>query len=178
MIRPLVIRLNDHATDEQRQRLIPFLLRALGSATDDEVVISERLSLLHKFSVECQGAIDAWLSEMRAYNPDASASTFTYTYANDYTHTHVYSSDYAHVVYAHAYARDYAKTFGFAKKFTYSDFGSADEATKRAWANALKERLFCINLKLLDLALPQAAEPSDAIAKRIQELISMKAQAE
>jgi len=49
-IRPIAIFANDLANDEQRQRLLPFLLRAMGSATDDKTEVSRRLDLLIAFA--------------------------------------------------------------------------------------------------------------------------------
>jgi len=43
VMRPLAIYANDLFNDEDRQRLLPFILRAIGSRTDDKEVITERL---------------------------------------------------------------------------------------------------------------------------------------
>ena len=43
VMRPMAIYANDLFNDEDRQKLLPFILRAVGSLTDDKVVIIERL---------------------------------------------------------------------------------------------------------------------------------------
>ena len=43
VMRPLAIYANDLFNDEDRQKLLPFILRAIGSRTDDRAVITERL---------------------------------------------------------------------------------------------------------------------------------------
>jgi hypothetical protein len=49
-VRPIIIFANDFLPDEKRQKLIPFLIRAMGSATDDRAVILERLSHVTVFA--------------------------------------------------------------------------------------------------------------------------------
>lgn len=49
-IRPIAIYLNDLVNDEQRQRLLPFVLRAMGSSTDDIEEIKRRLVEVVKYA--------------------------------------------------------------------------------------------------------------------------------
>ena len=49
-IRPIAIFLNDFGNDEQRQRLLPFVIRAMGSATDDRVEMNRRLAAVVKYA--------------------------------------------------------------------------------------------------------------------------------
>lgn len=46
VIRPVAIFLNDLLPDSERQRMIPFIFRAMGSATDDRKVMRKRAHLL------------------------------------------------------------------------------------------------------------------------------------
>ena len=52
-VRLLAINLNDFGTEEQRQRLLPFVLRAMGSATQDAKVLDARVARLRKYGEEC-----------------------------------------------------------------------------------------------------------------------------
>lgn len=49
-IRPIAIWLNDLAIDKQRQKLLPFVLRAMGTATTDKLLLLERRDHLTKFA--------------------------------------------------------------------------------------------------------------------------------
>ena len=49
-VRSMAIFLNDLANNEQRQRMVPLIMRAMGSATDDKTEISRRLALLVEFA--------------------------------------------------------------------------------------------------------------------------------
>ena len=81
MVRPLAIKLNDYSTDEQRARLLPFVLRALGSATDDEAMIDGRKRRMRQYGAECQEIINEWRAEMKAADAYAYANANAYAYA-------------------------------------------------------------------------------------------------
>ena len=49
-IRPIAIFLNDFANDEQRQRLLPFVLRAMGTTTEDRAVMNLRIAAVVKYA--------------------------------------------------------------------------------------------------------------------------------
>ena len=69
-IRPIAIFLNDFANDAQRQKLLPFVLRAMGTATDDKVIISKRIEAVVKFA-----EFNARLAESAA-EPTKSAAEY------------------------------------------------------------------------------------------------------
>ena len=50
VVRPIVIWLNDYSNDDQRQKLLPFILRARGSRTDDVEELSRRTKLKVEFT--------------------------------------------------------------------------------------------------------------------------------
>lgn len=52
VVRPVVRRLNDFATDAERARLVPFILRALNSATTDSVELHRRAHLVFVLAQE------------------------------------------------------------------------------------------------------------------------------
>ena len=55
-VRELIIWLNDYLIDgDERQELLPYLLRAMGSATEDKAVIEERL---HHLVIFANGAAE------------------------------------------------------------------------------------------------------------------------
>jgi hypothetical protein len=51
-IRPMAIYINDLATDEEREQLLPFIERAMSSATTDHAEIIQRVNLVVEFSNE------------------------------------------------------------------------------------------------------------------------------
>ena len=50
VMRPIAIWANDWMTDDERPALLPFLLRAMGSRTDDRAEITRRLALVVEFA--------------------------------------------------------------------------------------------------------------------------------
>ncbi len=98
IVRPLCIRLNDLATDEQRPRLIPFIERAMGSATKDKDVIAERKRLIHQYGAQCQAARYKWCDALKKRG--ISTAAFAATAAT--------ASDAAYAATAAAYAAAYA----------------------------------------------------------------------
>ena len=101
----MAIALNDRSNDEQRQRLLPFVMRAMGSATKDESVLRERTARLRAYGAECQEIIHAWRAEMKAADANAYANANAYADA-----------------YAYAYAkRDELKEKLFAAGLRYLD---------------------------------------------------------
>jgi hypothetical protein len=83
-VRRMAITLNDRGTDEQRQRLLPFVMRAMGSATKDEAVLRERTARLRAYGAECQEIIHAWRAEMKAAYADAYANAYAKKAARDF----------------------------------------------------------------------------------------------
>ena len=49
-IRPIAIFLNDFANDEQRQRLLPYVLRAMGTRANDVDVVQNRLTAIVEYA--------------------------------------------------------------------------------------------------------------------------------
>ncbi len=52
-IKPLAIWLNDYLKDDERHVMIPFIERALGSATDDKDEMERRVNLVAQFAQNC-----------------------------------------------------------------------------------------------------------------------------
>jgi len=92
-LRALLISLNDNADDERRQRLLPFMLRAMRSATESQSVISNRLTALvdyanwhHEyaadhFNIDRLAALDVQLAAEYALGALLAAKAFTKEFA-------------------------------------------------------------------------------------------------
>jgi len=76
-VRPLAIRLNDTADDEQRQRLLPFVMRAMGSATKDKTIFDARFARLRQYGAECKKVLNTAKAALAKF-PKADA----YAYAD------------------------------------------------------------------------------------------------
>ena len=74
-VRRLAIEMNDHCTDQQRQELLPFVLRAMGSATNDADVLEARNARMRQYGAECQEILNEWRAAMKAANAYAYADT-------------------------------------------------------------------------------------------------------
>lgn len=51
-VQSISIAMNDYSDENQRQRMLPFVLRALGSTTFDQEILKHRLSVIDKFSLK------------------------------------------------------------------------------------------------------------------------------
>ncbi len=65
-IRLIAIWLNDFADDELRQRMVPFILRAFGSATDNKVEMERRLKAVVKYA-EFNARLAAYFAKSAGY---------------------------------------------------------------------------------------------------------------
>ncbi len=90
-VRPLAIVLNDLGTNAQRQRLLPFVLRAIGSATEDRSVLDRRVDRLRQYGAECTAAIKSHCGP-DAYDAYANAYAYASAYANAYANAKAYAN--------------------------------------------------------------------------------------
>jgi hypothetical protein len=165
-VRPLAICLNDRSTDEQRAQLLPFVLRAMGSATEDAAVMKSRRDRLRKYGQECNDIVQTWRAEIKAKNAyayadaNAYADAYAYAYADAYANADAYASAYA---YANAYADADANAYGDA----YAD----------ANAERLKAQLFDAGLRYLDDVLPASEPVGQVVIQRFEKLVQMQKEA-
>jgi len=87
-VRPLAIRLNDTADDEQRQRLLPFVMRAMGSATKDKTIFDARFARLRQYGAECKKVLNTAKAALAKF-PKADA--YAYAYAKAYADAYAYA---------------------------------------------------------------------------------------
>ena len=148
-VRPMAIFLNDLANNEQRQRMVPLILRALGSTTDDKVEIERRLALLVEFA--------QWQAELAAESATDSAK---YAASTEYA---AKSAEYAakHAAMSAKHAAKYAE---FAAKSAASTEYAAYQAVT-----------FNRGLILLDAMLPALVEADAAVIARAQKLAALTA---
>jgi len=152
VMRPLAIYANDLFGDKDRQKLLPFILRALGSRTYDKAVITERLRHVVAFA-EKQGQ---YAAEYAKYAAESAAEYAKYA---------------KYAKYAAESAAEYAKyTAKYAKYAKYSA-KSAAAAKYAEWYNATRDDL----LTMFDACFPQLTKPQAVHlerAKRLHEMAS------
>jgi len=165
-VRPMAIKLNDFGNDEQRQRLLPFVMRAMGSATMNKEVLNRDRARLRQHGTECQEIINAWRTELKNADADADADAIADAIADAYADADAIADAYADA-YADADAYAYADPYAYAKKKAMEFIGpKCDE---------LKAKLFDAGLRYLDDVLPQADAPTSAIMERAATLCSLAA---
>lgn len=147
VVRPIVIRLNDMMKDGERQALIPFIERAMGSATDDRAELIRRAWLAVDFANECK--------EIAA---DADANACAAYAAADAAYAAAANADAANAVDAAAAA--YAA-------------GAAYAAADAANAAGNLEKIIEAGMRFLDAALPKAQTPSQEVIARAQQLVAL-----
>jgi hypothetical protein len=184
-VRPLAIRLNDCASDEQRQRMLPFVLRAMGSATEDKAVMHSRRARLRQYGAECDALMQAFKADQKAKNPryyataNANANAYAYAYANANAnananaYANANANAYANAnananadAYANAYANAYADAYAYAYANAYAN----------AYAAKLKADLFDAGMRYLDDVLPPAdATFAPDVVERAARLVELAA---
>ena len=158
-IRPLAIKLNDYSTAKQRQRLLPFVLRAMGSATEDEQVIHSRIARLRQYGNECEELVDVWIASIKRMNfPDNPYSSSGY--ANDY----IYHRESAYES-AHNYAKAYALTCLNSENL--HSFGTKKQS------DYFKSLLFDAGLRYLDDVLPKLDMVAPEVVERSDRLVEL-----
>ena len=177
-VRPMAIKLNDFGNDEQRQRLLPFVMRAMGSATMNKEVLNRDRARLRQHGTECQEIINAWRTELKNADADADADaiaiaisisisiSISIAIADAYAYA-IPDADADAIADAIADAYAYADPYAYAKKKAMEFIGpKCDE---------LKAKLFDAGLRYLDDVLPQADAPTSAIMERAATLCSLAA---
>jgi len=164
-IRPIAIFLNDFGNDEQRQRLLPFVIRAMGSATDDRVEMNRRLAAVVKYA-EFNARLAAESAESAAksakYAKYAAESAESAKYA-EYAEYAAKSAKYA------KYAAEYAESAeSAAKSAKYAEY-----AAKSAEYAARREAIFQAGVDYLDEVCPAAMECNQEIICRANKLIEL-----
>jgi hypothetical protein len=173
-VRRPAVWLNDYMNDTERQQLLPFIMRAMGSATDDKAEMSRRLKLLVEMANDYRGIAKCYSKDVAEYaDAAAAAAAAAYAYADAYAAAYAYADAYAAAyadadaaadvaVAAHAYAD--AATYAAAYAAVYA-YAAADVAARK--------EIIARMLRYLDEALPPANEPQQMHIERVQRLIEL-----
>ncbi|MCA3694227.1 hypothetical protein [Aquidulcibacter sp.] len=143
VMRPLAIYANDLFNDEDRQRLLPFILRAIGSRTDDKEVITERLRHVVAFAEK--------------QSKSAAKSAEYAEYAAEYAKSAAKSAESAE------YAAEYAKSAESAEcAAEYAEYAAE-------WYKTTRDDL----LTMFDACFPQLTKPQAVHLERAKRLHEM-----
>ena len=153
-VRPIAIFANDFLKDDERNALIPYIERAMDSATIDHTEMIRRLNLVVVFSQK--------MAEYAAKYAAKSAAEYA-EYAAKYAKSAAKSAKSA-AEYAE-YAAEYAEYAEYAAKYAEYAAKYAEYAAEYA---ASREEIKTAIFEFLDEALPKAPEFSCEIINRAE----------
>jgi hypothetical protein len=149
-VKQIIIWFNDFLNQNERQELIPFIDRAMGSASFDRDIINKRIGLVVEFSKDVSKIASA-----------VSGGTDDTAYVTDpMNRGHV-------VVVRAAFAGDAAAS------------KAIDRPCRPTWSMAtyldFREQIKAATFKFLDSALPKSRDADDVIIARAKELVALSA---
>ena len=151
-VRPIAIWLNDYMTDNERRMLLPYIERAMGSATSDQSELSRRAWLAVGMAETMRDiAAASAASAARAASTASAASAARAAWA--------------------AWAASAASADRAALAAGVNRAASAAEYEKT------RQQIIAVVIKFLDSALPKAQEFSSEVAARADELARLNSAA-
>jgi hypothetical protein len=159
-VRKIAIWLNDFLRDDERHEMIPFIERAMGSATDDRDEMNRRLKLMVTFAERQRDIAAAAAADAAA---DAAAATYA---ANAATYAANAAATYA--ANAYAAAADAAAATYAANAATYA-------TTYAAYYAEFRAQIKSASFDYLDAVLPRPCNPGAAVLSRAKALIALTA---
>lgn len=176
-VRQPIIWLNDFLQDDERQELVPFLLRAMGSATTDEDIIKQRLVLVVKLANSM-----AELARDVATFAHNSANSIVITTFGRATHaavmaaaaaTHAALINDADRASVHASSAIYAASRLVNRMCRAADAPGSTSAQSRAFAAACRTKIKAIALAFLDAVLPRPELHDSIVFERAEKLAEL-----
>jgi hypothetical protein len=168
-VRKPLIWVNDYMNDSERQQLLPFVMRAMGSATEDRAEMSRRLGLLVEmakdYSVIAQRHA-ATYSAAAAANANAANAAYAAAAA-------AANANAAYAAYSAAAAAANANAnaaYAAAANANAEEAANADYAAAGA---AARQEIIARMLRYFDEALPAATEPQQVHIERAQKLAAL-----
>lgn len=152
-IRPIAIWLNDRLPNEKRHKLLPFIERAMGSATEDRALITARLVFIVKFAQDC----DEYAAKYAKYAAEHAAK-------------------YAESAAEHAanYAEYAAQSANYAAKYAEYAAQSAAESANYDANYAEYAAIMELGLKLMDDICPKPKKFKPETYERAEKIVSLQ----
>ena len=171
-IRPIAIFLNDFANDEQRQRLLPFVLRAMGTATNNKEVIQTRIKAVVEFAEFNARLASKFSQSVAQYTAKSEAESVT-KFVKYAAESAQYAAEYA--AKSNKYAAEYAakSAESTAESVQYSAEYAAQSAVIRAKYQTVREEIFTAGLKFLEKTCNPPCEQNQVIIDRANKLIEL-----
>jgi hypothetical protein len=185
-VRPIAIWLNDHLQDDERVRMIPFIERAMGSATTDRDEISRRLALVVTFTEQ-------------ARDISAQSAEYTKSAAKSAEYAAESAAEYAKSAKSAAQSAKYAAEYAAQSAAPYAEYAaecaqsaaeyaaecaqyatkcaeyakSAKSAKSAAKSAEIRQQIINAAYEYLDAALPKRDCIDSAVLKRAEKLSEM-----
>ena len=159
VMRPLLIFANDFMMSDERQQLVPFIERAMGSRTDDKEIITKRLARVVAFAN--QQAKSANSAKYAANSAAEYAANSAAKYAAESAEYAAESAEYA----ANSPAKYAAECAKYAAKFAECAVSAVSAEYHSSTVSAL--------LELFDEGLPLAPEWGVQIEARAQQFVKL-----
>jgi len=153
VVRPIAIWINDYLTDSERHILLPYIERAMGSATCDRIELSRRAGRAVKVAEEMRDI--AYADDTAAYAAEAASAAASAANVADATEVSTYAAK------ASTYA---AKASTYAAKASEYAADASTYASDTAYATA-RESIIDSCLRFLDDCLPKV----EAVGKKTVE---------
>jgi hypothetical protein len=152
-VRPIAICLNDFLRDGERARMLPYIERAMGSATDDRKEWERRAFLAADMAQKCSNI---------ARDIDASAAWAVSAAARAAARA------------AESAVESAVESAAAARAAAWA-VSAAANAARMAKYEAQRQQIIEACFEYLDAALPQAAEPAPVVVERAREFVALTA---
>jgi hypothetical protein len=162
-VKPIAIWINDFMTDAERPQLLPYIMRAMGSATNDRDELVRRAWLCAEYAKVCAArAVSAESAASAAWAAMAASAESAASAARA----------------AWAVSAESAASAAWAARAAMAV--SAESAVSAAWAasaefdyKSFRAGLISDTLKLLDDMLPAMTEPQAVHVERLNRLVEL-----
>jgi hypothetical protein len=158
VVKPIAIFLNDFLKDSERELLIPYIERAMGSATSDKIELVRRANLVVKFAKKC-ALITAECAEYAE-----SAAKYAAESAAEYAK---YAAEYA------KYAAESAKYAAESAKYAAECAEYAESAAEYAKYAEYRQQIIDATIDFLNQALPQKSINDEIVISRAKEYLKL-----
>ena len=178
VVRPIAIWLNDYLQDDERNHLIPFIERAMGSRTEDKAEVSRRLALVVDFANQMQKYAAKYVAKYSKTAEYADSAAKCAKYAAECAKCAAecakYVAKYSKTAEYAEYAAEYAaKCAKYAKYAAASAVECAKYAAECAKYAATRKAIIDGAFAFLDAVLPQRTDHAPAVTERAKTLVAI-----
>ena len=167
VVRPIAIWLNDYLKNDERQLLIPYIERAMGSKTDDKDEVNRRVKLVVEFADKC-AKFAAQHADSAAKHALCAAQHAVALCAAQHAENAEYATRSADYASAATHAQRNAAAFAaYAAEAADNTINYAENAEYAANRKQLIDAAF----EFLNEALPKDVNHAASVIERAKELV-------